>query len=196
MILTIFFLISLALQVLPCQSFDIPPETVSSLDPDAYLGFWYQMYASLIPNKTFESNGFCVTANYFNPSVTEEKVEFTIINSQNMNSFDGEKKRITGKATNDDPKDEPGKYSIDFAGVPREGNYWIIAVGDKDGDQYPWAVVSSPFKLQLFILARNVNEFREKYEEEVLKLVKDQGFDKDLNKPLETYQGDDCAYSG
>ena len=27
-------------------------------------GRWYQMYASLIPNKTYEHSGMCVTADY------------------------------------------------------------------------------------------------------------------------------------
>lgn len=48
------------------------PSTVDDIKLPAYLGKWYQMYASLIPNQTFERNGYCVTAEYYpsnNPSV-------------------------------------------------------------------------------------------------------------------------------
>ena len=63
-------------------AFDIPPATVSSLNASAYMGRWYQMYTSLIPTTTFEKNGFCVTADYFDPSVTFDKITFKITNSE------------------------------------------------------------------------------------------------------------------
>jgi hypothetical protein len=74
------------------------------------------------------------------------------------------------------------------------GCYWVVALGDITGDQYPWAIVSAPFRSSSFILARNVNTFRSDYEQEALKKAADLGFTSDANKPLPTYQGDDCDY--
>ncbi|RYH15954.1 hypothetical protein EON65_30910 [archaeon] len=62
-----------------------------------------------------------------------------------------------------DPSDETVKienmYSMQ-ATSQMKGNYWVIALGDPDPkkprDPYPWAVVSQPFGLMLFILARDV----------------------------------------
>lgn len=47
----------------------------------------------------------------------------------------------------------------------------------------------------LFILARDVDEFNALYKEEVLELVASKGFTRSYNKPLETYQGPQCKYS-
>lgn len=43
---------------------DVRPETVSEFDPNAYVGRWYQVYASLIPSLTYERKTFCVVADY------------------------------------------------------------------------------------------------------------------------------------
>ena len=50
-----------------CQDVSIlsPPATVSTLDPQAYLGRWYQMYASFGAAKTYEKGLLCITADYF-----------------------------------------------------------------------------------------------------------------------------------
>lgn len=61
----------------------VPPETVAEINLSAYLGRWYQAYASLIPNQTYEKDGFCVTADYYSP--TDDKgstVSFKVMNSQ------------------------------------------------------------------------------------------------------------------
>lgn len=51
-------------QIIEDESFLIPPHTVKSLDLDAYLGRWYQMYASKNPNQTYERDGYCITGDY------------------------------------------------------------------------------------------------------------------------------------
>ena len=60
--------------------------TVNELYLPAYLGRWYQTYSSIIPEKTFEKNGVCITADYYNASVinTTSSVltSFKLINSQ------------------------------------------------------------------------------------------------------------------
>lgn len=47
------------------QSYFVPPSTVESLNTSRYLGRWYQVYSSLIPNITFEKNLVCVVADYY-----------------------------------------------------------------------------------------------------------------------------------
>lgn len=62
------------------QPFTVPPKTVDSLNTTQYLGRWYQMYSSLVPNSTFERNGSCVFADYA-PS-KKPGVAFQLTNSQ------------------------------------------------------------------------------------------------------------------
>ncbi len=77
------------------------------------------------------------------------------------------------------------------------GDYWITALGDPAADTnylYPWAIVATPYRTSLYILARDVTQFRTVYQDQVLLLAKQQGFDKPFNSPLETYQDTDCDY--
>ena len=41
-----------------------PPPTVRSLDIDAFMGRWFQMYTSYLPATTFEKNQYCVVNEY------------------------------------------------------------------------------------------------------------------------------------
>eukprot|EP01032_Pedospumella_encystans_P026244 gene26244-29642_t len=128
---------------------NVPPETVREFDPDAFVGRWYQMYASLIPNITYEKDGFC---------------EF--------------------------------RLTFDAVKSPVAGFFWIVYLGaiEPGQTQYPYAIVSVPFQTSLFILARDVEEFRLKYKDVVLELVKDMGYTYFFNKPIETYHSAACNY--
>jgi hypothetical protein len=55
------------------------PHTVESFDKDAYMGRWYQMYTSLIPNQTFQRDGYCITADHH--TCPEHNHAFMLINS-------------------------------------------------------------------------------------------------------------------
>jgi lipocalin len=180
------------------DSNDLPPKTVSELDVNAYLGRWYQTFSSFLANQTFEKNGYCVTADYVGVSETE----FNITNAQNLGSPTGKLNEIKGKGVLPNPE-EPGKWLVTFtdekthkrqqySGSP----YWIINLGPKNPttEQYDYAVISAPLGTSLFILARNVSDFRSTYQQQLLADLKEQGFATPFNKPLETYQGPDCAY--
>lgn len=118
------------------------------------------------------------------------------------------------------PTSSPGKFNVEFNDESvggrslhpsselldvlhfHHGHYWVVALGPLipvtgpgEQQQYAWAVVSVPFGLSVFVLARDVTAFREQYQEEVLDMVKKKGFLLPFNKPLETYQADDCDYA-
>ena len=73
---------------------------------------------------------------------------------------------------------------------------WVVQLGPPsfDSDLYQYAVVSNRWKSNLFVLARNVTEFKLQYDDEVTAKLKEQGFTKFYNRPTETYQGSDCMY--
>lgn len=62
------------------QPFTVPPATVDSLNTSLYLGRWYQMYSSLVPNSTYERNGSCVFADY--AASKKPGVAFQLTNAQ------------------------------------------------------------------------------------------------------------------
>jgi lipocalin len=92
--------------------------------------------------------------------------------------------------------EHPRQFIIVYSQPPAAMGYWIVALGDipPGEQQYPWAVVSAPYQYILYILARDVMHFRHHYQEYVLQWVKDHGYTQELNKPLETFQGDPCQY--
>ena len=59
---------------------------------------------------------------------------------------------------------------------------------------YQYSVVSDYLLYSLFVLARNVTDFKMTYEEQVLAKLKEQGFTKFFDKPKEIYQEEDCVY--
>jgi len=87
-----------------------------------------------------------------------------------------------------------GQFIVKFDGNEDIDFYWIIALGPIENGQYSWSVVSTPFAVDLFILARDPKTFEDKYEVDVLALVKSKGFDKFYNKPIPTPQSSQCQY--
>jgi len=63
-----------------------------------------------------------------------------------------------------------------------------------NGTKYDYAVVTDNLKNGLSILVRNVTDFQEKYDADVIFKVIEEGFDNVLNVPKKIYQGKDCVY--
>ncbi|XP_065900299.1 uncharacterized protein [Dysidea avara] len=166
-------------------------DTVSELHISQYVGRWYEVYGDIYSDYLFQKNAKCITADcnlLLNKSVTVQ-------NSGRLKSPSGELFLIKGYAYRPDDK-EQGKLKVHLFGVPREGDYWVIQLGPPTykGRFYQYSVVTDTSNLNLFVLARNVTQFREKFEATVLAKLEQQGFTKFYNKPSKIYQEDDCQY--
>lgn len=175
---------------------EIPPTTVSSVNLTSYLGRWYQVYSSFVANRTFEKDGYCITADYTAVSDTL----FNLTNAQAIGSPSGSIDTISGQSELKDPS-QLGKWVITLENGPKifdrniYGFYWIIELGPLNANGlYSYSVVSSPFGITLFVLARDVTEFRTTYEQDVLARLDQRGFKTPFNRPLPTYQESDCNY--
>jgi len=167
-------------------------DTVDSLDVPSYIGLWYQVYADKLVYDTIEPDAFCVTAQY----ALKEDGTISVHNYQTTASPNSGVSVIDGYAYVPKPE-EPGQLKVHFDDVsgPVDPPYWVLALGPKNADNlYDWSIVSDPFKAYLFVLARDVKQFNEKYDEEVTALLAELGFTTRLNKPIATYQGEDCMY--
>ena len=171
------------------------------------------MYASFGAVKTYEKNLFCITADY---TLSEQYPgSFEILNQVNYqygNTFSsylnllhcqgqskfpgrrGTKVSIQGYGY---PQCDctTGKWLVKFDSSDKPGYYWVYELGpiNKDG-LYDYSVVTAPFGLVVFILARDPQTFKKLYEDDLLKSLKDAGFSTPWNSPIETYQGKDCVY--
>lgn len=173
------------------NNFNVEP--VSTVNVTQYLGRWYQISASLTVNSTFEAGGYCITANYgLYPNDT-----ISVHNSQRQGNITGPFNDIYGWAQATDSS-HPAELTVHLNGVEFGAPYWIILLGNatfynETTQQYPYAVVSDGLELTLFVLARNVSEFKQYYEAEVYSTLNSIGYNKFWNEPIPTTQ-EGCVY--
>lgn len=157
------------------------PDVVSELDVEKYLGNWYQIYGAPT-NVIFQGYGECLTAEYG----LLDNGDVSVLNSQ-INS-DYELEQISGYAyyTN---TSEPGKLSVHLDGVPVDSPYWVVKLGEELNGQYQYSIISVPSGVSLWVLARNIEDFYDKYDEEVKEYLNENSF-----KYETIIQDDSCEY--
>jgi lipocalin len=165
-------------------------QTVPQLETQKYVGRWYQAFSDLAVEATFENSSYCVTADYgVFPNGT-----ISVTNRERQYSVDGPERVIYGWAAAANAS-EPGQLTVHLETTNFPAPYWVFELGPDDfnGTQYQYSVVSDPFHLTLFVLARNLSLFRQTWQEGVLQRLTDLGFTKIINKPIATVQ-DGCSY--
>ena len=116
-------------------------ETVPSVDPDRYLGLWFEVVRA---DHSFERGCDGVTAFY----ERRPDGDIRVINRCWENGLDGTLDIAEGRARIVDPLSN-AQLEVSFFG-PFFGDYWIIDLAD----DYSWAVVSEPQGRYLWILTR------------------------------------------
>ena len=136
------------------------PTTVDELNVSQYTGRWYQVYGAPT-NTIFQGYGKCVTADYgILPSGN-----VSVVNSQ-LNKQD-ELEQISGYGYYENPS-EPGQLTVHLDGVPVDSPYWVVKLGEVVDEQYQYSIITTPSGISNWILARNLTEFAEKYNTEVV----------------------------
>mmetsp|Transcript_15560 Transcript_15560/g.14093 ORF Transcript_15560/g.14093 Transcript_15560/m.14093 type:complete len:220 (+) Transcript_15560:37-696(+) len=167
---------------------------VETLDVSKYLGLWYQMYADAIVYNTFEKDSYCATALYGdNGDGTISVHNYAKTGSASTNGTDY---TIDGYAYQYDSSYQ-GKLKVHFDSddaAPFDAPYWVLELGPvNEYGLYDYAIVSDNINYFLFVLARDVAVFNEKYDATVLAELTTLGFT-GVKKPIATYQGTDCVY--
>ena len=159
---------------------------VETLDLNMYMGRWYQVYKDKF-DMTFQGEGTCAVADY---TLTHTNV--TILNSQ-FNK-DGSVEQIDGYAFYEDGN-SGGELSVVLnGGAPGIAPYWVIELGPVMNNQYQYSIVSDDNQISLFVLARDVKDFFENYNDNVLVSLNEMGFTKYINAPLIMSQ-EKCDYT-
>jgi len=168
----------------------VSSQTVPSLNQTNYLGRWYQMYSDFAVEATFENNSYCVTADYGLYSNNT----ISVLNKERNYNVSGPIREIFGWADEQNPN-KPGQLTVNLQTTEFPAPYWIYQLGPEtyNGTQYEYSIVSDPFKLTLFVLARNITRFHEFWETDVLSYLKEQNFTNFLNTPIPTVQNG-CDY--
>lgn len=164
-------------------------KTVDNLDLLKYQGRWYQMYGNNY-DQLFEKFSSCITADY------------TLVPNGNVSVVNSQYEKLKGIEQIEgyayykytiDPKEFPGQLTVHLNGVPHDAPYWVYNLGPENPSNngyYDWAIVSDPMKLSLFVLARDVDTYYIKYDDEVLSILKSYGFNNLVNVTHE-----DCKYA-
>ena len=157
-----------------------PIETVSTVDVPSYLGKWNQVATS-------RSTRLLGTGVKF----TNVSAEYCLDDEGNSNNIlvynsglNGRKEftSIEGYTYIDIRFNCTSKRKLHFDGVPFDGNYWIVKLGPIIDGKYQYAVVSGPVsgffgtRFSLYVLARNRQEYKDKYEKEVKEWCKENNF--------------------
>jgi lipocalin len=151
---------------------------VKNLDLDNYIGTWYQIYEDNF-DKTFQGNGKCAKAYY---KMNENNI--SVLNTQL--DIEDNLENITGYAYYKDGN-TGGYLTVKLEDNP-EAPYWVIELGPIVSGLYDYSIVSDNLRLSLFVLARNVSQFYQIYEDEVLLSLKKFGFTNIINKPIKMDQ--------
>ena len=160
-------------------------QPIKYVDLSMYSGRWYQVYENYF-DITFQGKGTCSVADY---TIIGDKVG--VLNSQIDKN--GKLDQIGGNAFYED-NNSGGELSVKLDGVPRTAPYWIIELGPIVNNKYEYSIVSDNKRITLFVLARNVEDFYNKYDDEVKEKLKKLGFNKKLNEPIKMEQND-CDYT-
>lgn len=172
-------------------------DTVPELSIEQYSGTWYQMYSNLPVLSTFEKDNVCVTAQYGPPSPSVKIADVSVKNTARLSEpVNGTISGIEGYAYIPDTSD-PGKLKVHFdEGSPVDADYWVADLGPvNDNNMYDYAIVTDNLGLTLYVLGRDVEEFIEKYDSDVLTKLNELGFNGKVKEPVSTYQDTDCEYS-
>jgi apolipoprotein D and lipocalin family protein len=150
------------LTIFSCKSHS-PLETVSELDIEKYQGKWYEI--ARLPNR-FEEGLKCVTAEYR----LREDGKIAVVNQGHKIEQPEKVSSVKGVARIPKPE-EPGRLKVSFF-WPFSGDYYILKV-DED---YQLALVGSPSRKYLWILARNP-QISESEFKKLTNFAADEGFD-------------------
>merc|ERR1712113_815297 len=155
---------------------------VSDLQATAYLGRWYQTYASSTVKNTFEAGGNCVTADY---GAVEGRSDVITVKSSNLAL--GLPVSISGYAIAN--PSQAGEFQVNlgpFANPSKPSpfsstNYLVFGLGPIVDGKYDYALVSDPKQATLYVLVRDVARFRDQHEADVLKRLEAEGFSTEDN---------------
>jgi lipocalin len=144
------------------------PNTVPVLDVNEYTGHWINIYAAPT-NYIFQGYGKCLTADYG----LLDNGNISVVNRQLNKNDQVEIISGYGYYTN---SSEPGKLTVHLDGVPVDGPYWVVKLGEVVDNQYQYSIITTPSGISLWVLTRDLNSFYKLYNDEVTEFLDEYNF--------------------
>lgn len=168
------------------------PKAVDELKMEAFLGHWYQTYASAFVIYGTEFGANCVTADYgvlegHGGVVTVKNTVYPLGHRTSVTGYAVPKPGVVGELeVHLGPGSDPA-HAQPF----KKTNFLVMELGPVIDEKYDYALVTDPTGLSLYVLVRDVPRFRGQYEAAVLQSLEAKGFTTTVNKPRKTNQ-DNC----
>jgi apolipoprotein D and lipocalin family protein len=182
--LLIFFILPL----IACgnELYGYAPPTVEKVDLESYVGKWFEIKRienDFQDNEPMAGEGVCynVTAEYGFLPQNKISVKNTCYRKSRVEIANAKAKSVRGSNN--------AKLKVNFTGIPflewlgiGNGDYWILALGDKNSENlYSWVLVGSPDLKYGWILSRDLN-LDEIEIERALSIAESVGYDASLFK--------------
>lgn len=172
------------------EGFFQPIEVEKNITLDYYTGKWFQAATSR------STRLFGTGINY-----TSVTAEYQCIDNCKNNNISVLNQGIDPKGNYNDISgysyvdniSEPSKRKLKFYSLPFIGNYWITKLGPIINDQYQYSIISGPIsthfgtRFSLYVLCRDVENFKKNYETEVKEWCLNNGFNQYWNEYISTY---------
>ena len=136
---------------------------------------------------TFERGSVCTTADY---ALDANGVVHVVNSGRIGDPAIGHVSNITGTAPVADPS-KPAEFTLQFDNGGPPGTYWIIQLGPVLSNMYQYSIVSDANGLTLFVLARDVDNFRNNYAPDVYRFLEDNDI---AGRTTTTLQDESCVY--
>jgi len=163
----------------------------TEVDTRGLMGRWHQMYKAAINFDVFKTQMYCPVS-YFKTNIIMGPHGFTMQDAFHVISKNGPievYKRDVSPAG-------PGKFWVYTEQYFYPHQFFIIQVGPVHNGSYQYIIATDQNRLALSVLARDPQDFYQKYDDDVVQFLKDGGFGGDVfwNQPVAIYHGADCFY--
>ena len=166
-----------------------PIKTEKNIELESYVGKWFQVATSRSTALMGTGTNFSSVTALYNCIDNCSSNNITVLNSWINNQ--GEFVSIEGYSYCN-KKSLPTKRKLKFYNLPFIGNYWIVKLGPIRNNKYDYAIVTGPInkfigtRFSLYVLCRDIDYYKENYEEEVKEWCQNNGFIFPWNEYVET----------
>jgi hypothetical protein len=117
-----------------------------------------------------------------------------------LEGIDGDKHFQSSLLINPKFNKSPGKFFQVTDSTKFTKEFWVLDVGTVQNSsinqQCTWMIITTPLRIELLVLVRDLDEFKSEYELTVLQKLKDNKFTEEFNHPRGSIQSkSECKYT-
>lgn len=167
--------------------------TVKDFNPASYAGRWYQVQESAASAKIAGASGDIICSHTDYTLLSNGTIS---VSNYGQRKATGNRAGVKGIAYSEDAS-KPAALTLElFGATPFPTSYDIVSLGPVQDGLYQWAVVTDPFRAQLYVLVRSHEAFANdpQLRAQVEVATRRAGFIFPWNSPKDMQSGEGCDY--